>query len=82
MQRLRHLLDMIKFEHTIFALPFALLSLCLAADGLPHPRILFWVLVRDGRSAEQRHGDETASPTATSMPPIRVPRAATCRRAW
>jgi 4-hydroxybenzoate polyprenyltransferase len=36
---------MIKFEHTIFALPFALLALFLAADGLPEPRTLFWVLV-------------------------------------
>jgi 4-hydroxybenzoate polyprenyltransferase len=36
---------MIKFEHTIFALPFALLSLFLAADGVPDPRTLGWVLV-------------------------------------
>jgi 4-hydroxybenzoate polyprenyltransferase len=45
MRRLKLLLDMIKFEHTIFALPFALLSLFLASDGLPHPRTLLWVLV-------------------------------------
>jgi 4-hydroxybenzoate polyprenyltransferase len=44
-QRLRLLLDMIKFEHTIFALPFALLALFLAAEGLPDPRTLLWVLV-------------------------------------
>jgi 4-hydroxybenzoate polyprenyltransferase len=44
-QRLRLLLDMIKFEHTIFALPFALLSLFLASNGVPEPRILLWVLV-------------------------------------
>lgn len=43
--RLRALLDMIKFEHTIFALPFALLSLVLASDGVPSPRTLFWVVV-------------------------------------
>jgi 4-hydroxybenzoate polyprenyltransferase len=35
---------MIKFEHTIFALPFALLSLLLAADGAPPLSTLFWVL--------------------------------------
>jgi 4-hydroxybenzoate polyprenyltransferase len=45
MARLRSLLDMIKFEHTVFALPFALLSLVLAADGIPSPRTLFWVVV-------------------------------------
>ena len=44
MRRLRLLLDMIKFEHTLFALPFALLSLFLASDGLPSPRTLGWVL--------------------------------------
>jgi 4-hydroxybenzoate polyprenyltransferase len=43
--RLRALLDMIKFEHTIFALPFALLGLVLASDGVPSPRTLFWVVV-------------------------------------
>lgn len=44
MRQLRLLLDMIKFEHTLFALPFALLSLFLASDGLPSPRILGWVV--------------------------------------
>lgn len=44
MRQFRLLLDMIKFEHTIFALPFALLSLFLASDGWPEPRILGWVL--------------------------------------
>ena len=45
MRRLAHLLDMIKFEHTIFALPFALLSLFLAAEGVPRPGTLLWVLL-------------------------------------
>lgn len=44
-RQIRHLLDMIKFEHTVFALPFALLSLFLASDGLPPRRTLGWVLV-------------------------------------
>jgi 4-hydroxybenzoate polyprenyltransferase len=34
-QKLRTTLDMIKFEHTLFALPFAFLGAVLAADGLP-----------------------------------------------
>lgn len=46
--RLRIILEMIKFEHTIFALPFALISALLAARSLPHglpsPRIVAWIL--------------------------------------
>src|SRR5437773_455458 len=34
-QRLRTTLEMIKFEHTLFALPFAFLGAVLAAGGLP-----------------------------------------------
>ncbi len=36
---------MIKWEHTIFALPFAVLSLLVASDGRPGWAVLFWVLV-------------------------------------
>ena len=36
---------MIKFQHSIFALPFALSSLILAADGAVRARQVFWVLV-------------------------------------
>ncbi|MEW6357551.1 MAG: UbiA-like polyprenyltransferase [Planctomycetota bacterium] len=38
------LLDMIQFQHTLFALPFALLSAVLAADGLPSGRVLLLIL--------------------------------------
>lgn len=38
------LLSAIKFSHTVFALPFALLSAVQAAGGLPEPRRLFWIL--------------------------------------
>ncbi|MEW5979139.1 MAG: UbiA-like polyprenyltransferase [Acidobacteriota bacterium] len=38
-------LEMIKFEHTIFALPFALLSTVLASEGLPEGGKLFWIVV-------------------------------------
>ncbi|MGD9546771.1 MAG: UbiA-like polyprenyltransferase [Candidatus Krumholzibacteriia bacterium] len=38
-------LSLIKFEHTIFALPFALISLLVAADGRPPLGVLGWVLV-------------------------------------
>jgi 4-hydroxybenzoate polyprenyltransferase len=40
----RELLDMIKFEHTVFALPFALLGALMAAQGLPPWRTSLWIL--------------------------------------
>ena len=36
---------MIKIEHTLFALPFALLGALLAANGLPTPRQVLWIIV-------------------------------------
>jgi 4-hydroxybenzoate polyprenyltransferase len=38
-------LEMIKWEHSIFALPFALTAALLAAHGLPPWRTLGWILV-------------------------------------
>ena len=38
-------LSMIKFAHTVFALPFALLSAVLAANGIPPLPKMFWILV-------------------------------------
>jgi len=38
-------LEMIKWEHSIFALPFALTATILAAQGLPSARTLLWILV-------------------------------------
>jgi 4-hydroxybenzoate polyprenyltransferase len=40
---LRHFLDAIKFEHTVFALPFAYVAMVLAADGWPGWWVLVWV---------------------------------------
>ncbi len=37
--------SLVKFEHTIFALPFALISLLVAAGGRPPWPVLGWVLV-------------------------------------
>ena len=36
---------MIKIEHTLFALPFAFLGAVLAANGLPSPRQILWIVV-------------------------------------
>lgn len=38
------LMDMIKFQHTIFALPFALTAMLLAAKGFPSPDTVAWIL--------------------------------------
>jgi len=40
----RELLDMIKFEHTIFALPFAFIAALTAAQGMPPLRTVLWIL--------------------------------------
>ena len=41
----RTTLEMIKWEHSIFALPFALTAAILAAHGLPTLHTLLWILV-------------------------------------
>src|ERR1700751_4534160 len=38
-------LEMIKWEHSVFALPFALTGAVLAAGGWPHARVLAWIVV-------------------------------------
>ena len=45
MRKLKIILEMIKFEHTVFALPFAVMSAFIAADGLPSLAKLGWILV-------------------------------------
>lgn len=44
-QKLKITLAMIKFEHTLFALPFAFLGAILAANGLPEWRQIIWITV-------------------------------------
>ena len=38
-------LEMIKFSHTVFALPFALTGALLAAGGVPTLRQIFWIIM-------------------------------------
>lgn len=38
-------LEMIKIEHTLFALPFAFLGAVLAANGLPGPWQILWIIL-------------------------------------
>src|SRR6185369_7768570 len=42
---LKTVLEMIKFEHTLFALPFAFLGMILAAEGWPSWRTVLWIVV-------------------------------------
>jgi len=45
LQKVALVLRMIKVEHSVFALPFAIISALVAANGLPSWRILLWILV-------------------------------------
>jgi 4-hydroxybenzoate polyprenyltransferase len=45
LNRIKIILEMIKFEHTIFALPFAFTGALLALDGLPSLSQAFWIVV-------------------------------------
>ncbi|MYF55963.1 4-hydroxybenzoate octaprenyltransferase [Candidatus Poribacteria bacterium] len=45
MRKLKIILEMIKFEHTVFALPFAIMSAFIASGGLPQLAKLGWILV-------------------------------------
>jgi 4-hydroxybenzoate polyprenyltransferase len=61
---LRVTLEMIKWEHSIFALPFALCGAMLAANGLPSAHQLLWIIVamiaaRSAAMAFNRWADAT-----------------------
>ncbi len=43
-ERFKIILKDIKFEHTVFSLPFALMSAFLAAEGIPPLNKLFWIV--------------------------------------
>jgi 4-hydroxybenzoate polyprenyltransferase len=43
--RVRQVLSMVKFSHSVFALPFALQAAWLAADGMPDGVSLLWILI-------------------------------------
>jgi 4-hydroxybenzoate polyprenyltransferase len=45
LRNLRVTLEMIKWEHSIFALPFALCGAMLAASGLPNAHQLIWIVI-------------------------------------
>jgi 4-hydroxybenzoate polyprenyltransferase len=45
LKKIAVLLEMIKFKHSVFAMPFALMGAFLAARGLPPLRVFFWVVI-------------------------------------
>ncbi|MBX3291491.1 MAG: putative 4-hydroxybenzoate polyprenyltransferase [Acidobacteria bacterium] len=45
LNKLKTTLEMIKFEHTLFALPFAFLGAILAAEGMPTWSQLLWITI-------------------------------------
>src|ERR1035437_7924136 len=45
LSKTRTTLEMIKWEHSIFALPFALTAVLLAANGVPGGRPALWIKV-------------------------------------
>ncbi len=45
MKKLRYYAELVKFEHTLFALPFALASVLLLGKELPSLWKLFWILI-------------------------------------
>ena len=56
LKKTRTTLEMIKWEHSIFALPFALTATLLAAHGMPGWRTLAWILVAMVDGPLLRHG--------------------------
>jgi len=44
-EKLRTYLEMIRFPHTVFALPFAFMGAILPAGGIPPGDKLLWILV-------------------------------------
>ncbi len=55
--------ELVMFSHTLFSLPFALIALFIAADGLPELKLFFWIMVclfagRNGANALNRFVDQ------------------------
>ncbi|MHB1454891.1 MAG: UbiA-like polyprenyltransferase [Saccharofermentanales bacterium] len=61
-RRLKTYGELVMFSHTLFSLPFALIAMFLAAEGLPEMRVLLLILValfagRNGANALNRYVD-------------------------
>ncbi len=63
LKRLKSYGELVMFSHTLFSLPFALISMIWAADGLPTAATIFWILIaligaRNGANALNRIVDK------------------------
>ena len=67
----------VRFEHTVFALPFAYLGMVLAAWGWPGWSTFLWITV----AMTAARTIAMASTTARRTPPIRGRSTGTCPRA-
>ena len=54
--KLKILLNLVKFEHTIFALPFAYLGMIMAVKGIPTLYQWFWVTMAMAGGKNRRDG--------------------------
>ncbi len=48
MSKIKQILDSIKFEHTVFALPYAYIAMVLASDGMPSLHKFIWITIAMG----------------------------------
>lgn len=56
--------ELVMFSHTLFSLPFALIAMLLASNGLPNNKVIFWILMalfagRNGANSLNRFVDAT-----------------------
>lgn len=63
LKRLKGYGELVMFSHTLFSLPFALISMIWAAEGLPSAATIFWILIaltgaRNGANALNRIVDK------------------------
>lgn len=59
LKRIKTYGELVMFSHTLFSLPFALIGMLWAADGIPSIEIIFWILIalvgaRNGANALNR----------------------------
>ncbi|MBI4230091.1 MAG: UbiA family prenyltransferase [Planctomycetes bacterium] len=72
---MKRLLNTIKFSHTAFALPFAILAACLAVHGIPAGRDLAWIVAA-------ALGARTAAMAFNRLADLRFDRVNPRTRAW
>ncbi len=85
LRKLRLFFEMIKFPHTLFALPFAFTGALMAAHGMPPFRVICWICVamfgaRSGAMSFNRWADaiiDAANPRTRNRP---IPRGDLSRR--